>query len=595
MNSDIEKEIENCDLLWTDEHETEVINSLQARSNSGDVPKSRQYYYYRANFKIVNFAGVSKVARIKDGRIMATKPNVFTIIKDLHTACGHKGEKKTYKKISEHYANIPMTVIKSFISQCERCAEKSKKSNSAGIVVRPITVKELNQRGQVDLVDFQSLPDGEFKFILNYQEHLTKFRFLLPLKSKTAIEVANALLKIFLQFGAPHVLQSDNGREFTAGIIKELGSLWADLVLVNGRPRHPQSQGSVERSNASLKESIVAWMRDNKTSSWSVGLPFVQWALNTTYHEAIKMQPYEAVFGHKARMGLKSKIPREFLEKITNGIFEEDMIMALQENQGQPSAEPEPRTETTLEMVNIVEEGNQTEIISGSVEHGTEYFVMDVVDDSSLNLDDVNVVVASFGLLENTQEPGKNPEQSVEDETTSPTSVEMDFPDSNKVDEEEHPVKRFRAMAARHLLDQAEKMVNRSNKKLGVLNKGDNVLVTVSEFDRGRGDPPNLIGVVIQEKEGKYKIGTKHGIIQNWLERNSLATTKYAKLSVNDVPLSKETSVRELVRLGSVGTGQGYKRCTCKKDCKSARCKCFKNGFVCNSACHFGKTCLNHD
>lgn len=56
-----------------------------------------------------------------------------------------------------------------------------------------------------------------------------------------------------------------------------------------------------------------------------------------------------------------------------------------------------------------------------------------------------------------------------------------------------------------------------------MLNKGDNVLVTVSEFDRGRGDPSNLIGVPpIQEKEGKYKIGTKHGIVQNWLERNCL-------------------------------------------------------------------------
>lgn len=34
---------------------------------------------------------------------MVSKPKVISIIKDLHTACGHKGEKKTYKKIAEHY------------------------------------------------------------------------------------------------------------------------------------------------------------------------------------------------------------------------------------------------------------------------------------------------------------------------------------------------------------------------------------------------------------------------------------------------------------------------------------------------------------
>ena len=32
--------------------------------------------------------------------------------------------------------------------------------------------------------------------------------------------------------------------------ITELSSLWPEqLVLVNGRPRHPQNQGSVERTN----------------------------------------------------------------------------------------------------------------------------------------------------------------------------------------------------------------------------------------------------------------------------------------------------------------------------------------------------------
>lgn len=66
---------------------------------------------------------------------MASKPKVCSIIKDLHTACGHKGEKKTYKKIAEHYGNIPMTVIKSFIRQCGRCAEKSKKATTPALLL----------------------------------------------------------------------------------------------------------------------------------------------------------------------------------------------------------------------------------------------------------------------------------------------------------------------------------------------------------------------------------------------------------------------------------------------------------------------------
>ena len=30
-------------------------------------------------------------------------------------------------------------------------------------------------RAQVDLIDFQSSPDGQFKFLLNYQDHGTKW------------------------------------------------------------------------------------------------------------------------------------------------------------------------------------------------------------------------------------------------------------------------------------------------------------------------------------------------------------------------------------------------------------------------------------
>jgi len=48
---------------------------------------------------------------------------------------------------------------------------------------------------------------------MNYQDHNTKFVILHPLESKRAIEVANKLLTIFLTFGAPKILQSDNGRE----------------------------------------------------------------------------------------------------------------------------------------------------------------------------------------------------------------------------------------------------------------------------------------------------------------------------------------------------------------------------------------------
>ncbi|XP_071050737.1 KRAB-A domain-containing protein 2-like [Onthophagus taurus] len=124
-----------------------------------------------------------------------------------------------------------------------------KSQQQRNIVVRPITTKDFNLRSQVDLIDFQSTPCRGYKWLMNYQDHATKFCLLRPLTTKRVAEVAMELLKIFLDFGAPHILQSDNGREFTADVVKELSGMWADCKLVHGRPRHPQSQGSVERCN----------------------------------------------------------------------------------------------------------------------------------------------------------------------------------------------------------------------------------------------------------------------------------------------------------------------------------------------------------
>ena len=101
---------------------------------------------------------------------------------------------------------------------------------------------------QIDLVDMQSTKDNEYCWILNAQNHFTKYVHLKALKSKRAAEVALRVFEIFIDFGAPLILQSDNGREFVAEIITELKLIWPDLKLV----QKPSTQCSVEQVESSL-------------------------------------------------------------------------------------------------------------------------------------------------------------------------------------------------------------------------------------------------------------------------------------------------------------------------------------------------------
>jgi len=73
--------------------------------------------------------------------------------------------------------------------------------------------------------------------------------------------------------------------------------MWPDLKIVHGKPRHSQTQGSVERENQDFENMLSCWLESNHTSKCSEGLSFVRRMKNRSFHEGIKYFPYEAMFG----------------------------------------------------------------------------------------------------------------------------------------------------------------------------------------------------------------------------------------------------------------------------------------------------------
>ena len=137
-------------------------------------------------------------------------------------------------------------------------------------------------------------------------------------------------------------------------------------------------------------------------------------------------------------------------------------------------------------------------------------------------------------------------------------------------------------------------MLTRSSKSLKAVKVGDNVAVPVPEFDRGKADPPNVIGIILKIDKDGYTIGTKVGVINGKLARNQFEYTEFTGLSKDDVSFDM-LSLREIVRAQSLCGGQGYHRCYCRsiKSCLSKRCSCLKAGRPCSTACHNHKACNN--
>ena len=97
--------------------------------------------------------------------------------------------------------------------------------------------------------------------------------------------------------------------------------------MINGKPRHSQSQGSVERGNRDIEDMIAAWQDEKQSRHWSKSLGDIQFQKNSRFHRGIGRSPYEALFGTKPRNGIKNlNIEKEVTDHIDT---EEDLNKIL--------------------------------------------------------------------------------------------------------------------------------------------------------------------------------------------------------------------------------------------------------------------------
>ena len=99
------------------------------------------------------------------------------------------------------------------------------------------------------------------------------------------------------------------------------------------------------------------------------------------------------------------------------------------------------------------------------------------------------------------------------------------------------------------------------------------ILVPIPDVDRGRCEYPNLKAIVLESHpEGHlWKLGCKTGVLDQWYSRNQFQPTLEKFMSVSDVSLETEVSLRTAAKQESMGGGQGYFKCNCTGNCQTKR------------------------
>lgn len=172
---------------------------------------------------------------------------------------------------------------------------------------RKTVLKGIHDLWQIDLLHFKQYArfNNNITFILTVIDCFSKYAWAVPVKTKNANDVTNAMNKIFQQSGrVPKNIQSDRGLEFYNSKFQELMKKYN----INHYSTYSSIKASiVERFNRTLLGRIYKHFHYNGTYKYLNTLPKIVDEYNNTIHSTIKMKPSEVNKRNEKNILLKQK------------------------------------------------------------------------------------------------------------------------------------------------------------------------------------------------------------------------------------------------------------------------------------------------
>ena len=148
-----------------------------------------------------------------------------------------------------------------------------------------------------DFIGKLRVSERGYCFILIMVCVMTRFVFLKPLRTKSAKEVAFALVNVFANFGVPQILQSDNEQVMVADVLEELRKL-GGFQLRRIMKYFPRQNKVVERFVQETKQVLLKWAKGD-FSGWEYYIPAIQMGLNDHIISRHRSRPFSVMFGRR--------------------------------------------------------------------------------------------------------------------------------------------------------------------------------------------------------------------------------------------------------------------------------------------------------
>ena len=217
------------------------------------------------------------------------------IIKQAH-GNGHFQVDATVAEVKKLYTwpNLQADVEKA-VAACDKC-QRNEPTKRFFHPARSIPVTGIMDRVQIDLVfGLPPTKDG-FVGVFIAMEALSKYPFVLPIKTKAAPEIAKCLLNFISLFGPPKTILSDNGNEFKSVVDELLKHMQVEHSVT--APYYPQCNGLAERFNNTLM-IMLRKLCEKAPQTWDEWLPFALMCYRAKVNTTTKYSPDMLMFGRE--------------------------------------------------------------------------------------------------------------------------------------------------------------------------------------------------------------------------------------------------------------------------------------------------------
>ena len=226
---------------------------------------------------------------------------IFEALHASPQAC-HLGGTRTYNQITRHfYWPGCSSAIRRWCLECIPCARAKPGTGKGRAPLHQDSVSAPMERVAIDILG--PLPETEDgnEYILVACDYFTKWVQVWPLPDHRAPTVARALMTdLFLPFGVPTQLHSDQGREFESRLISELCRAY-EINKTRTTPYRPQSDGLVERFNRTILQMLRTFVGKDPRG-WDTRIYFCAAAYRATVHDSTGCTPNLLMLGRDVTM-----------------------------------------------------------------------------------------------------------------------------------------------------------------------------------------------------------------------------------------------------------------------------------------------------